>query len=160
MREHKRRLSLRTVASIHLKVAIGAWAVAMLAFTPDVLDNTLGASLTLGLGVTVVGTILSVVGIVRSAHQGAHVQSGLRLELSGIFFSFAGPVVYGIVQVYLIFTSERGDQRVGLAFLAYVMCAALFSRLVVVWRRRAGIPAAGMIAVGTNPIPLPPLTEK
>lgn len=132
-----RKLTLRHWAWLHFKLALLAWAIILLTYTPSSVVGALGMLVGFVAVVTIVGTAVSSVGIIMSA-QGLSTRAGvtgISVELIGLCFTTAGPLSYLITQVCLAFGPE-GEQRYALCLYAYAMCAALACRILIVVPRR------------------------
>lgn len=133
-----RKLTLRHWVWIHFKVAMLAWVTALMIYTPTKIHNALGLGVVLlFVAVTALGAVTSMVGIVMSAQSGTRTGViGISVELAGLYFMSAGPAAYLLTQVWLVFTATDGNQRIALCFQAYLICAALLCRIVIVAPRR------------------------
>lgn len=117
-------------AYIHFKLAIGvAWPIALWVFTPAVVNDALQRTIISAMsGVTIVGGIMSVVGLVMTAQRGKVRTIGVSIELAGIALLSSGPLAYFLTQATLALDNT---DRVALAFFSYAMLAALICRLVM-----------------------------
>ena len=135
---HKTRRTIRALkrltpvhwAYIHFKLAIGvAWPVALWVFTPaavnDALQRTIISTMS---GVTIIGGVMSIVGLVMTAQRGKVRTIGVSIELAGIALLSSGPLAYFLTQATLALDNS---DRVALAFFCYAMLAALICRLVM-----------------------------
>lgn len=137
MRKVLSRLTPRHWSWLHFKLALLVWSLTFLRYTPIRVDDTLGAQIVqLALGVTALGCLISMVGLIMSAQGGKAGVIGLSIELSGIYFTFAAPIVYFFTQVWLAASLPEGEQRYALGVYAYVVIAAMICRLVIVRPRR------------------------
>lgn len=131
-----RRLSSEDWFWIHFKFAMLVWACLILRFTPEAVFSTLGAVVFAFSIVTIVGVLMSIVGLSMSAQPDRIGLLGLTIEYSGLVFTMTGPVTYFFVQFYLSAKLESGDQRYALTALGYVVFAGLLARFNIVRRAR------------------------
>lgn len=129
-------LTVQDWAWLHFKAAVIVWAAVLWRFTPVRVEDALGGVIVAVAAATIVGGLISITGLIVAAQSRRLAVTGLSVELAGLWVMTAGPVPYLIVQVYLASTLPDGDQRYALCFLAYVLCAALAARIVIVIRRR------------------------
>lgn len=135
---HKTRRTVRALkrltpvhwAYIHFKLAIGlAWPTALFLFTPAVVNDALQRSIISAMaGVTIVGGLMSIVGLVMTAQRGNVRTIGISIELAGIALLSSGPLAYFLTQSTLAFDDQ---DRVALAVFCYAMLAALICRVVM-----------------------------
>lgn len=127
-----RRLSPVHWAYIHFKLALGvAWPITLWALTPTVVNEALQrAIVTTMASVTVIGGLMSVVGLIMTAQRGKARTIGVSIELAGIALLSSGPLAYFLTQATLAM-GAGGEQRTALAVYAYAMLAALICRLVM-----------------------------
>lgn len=118
-------------AYIHFKLIIGiAWPLTLWALTPAVVNEALQrAIVTTMASVTVIGGLLSIVGLIMTAQRGKVRTIGVSIELAGIAFLSSGPLAYFLTQAYL---ALENTERAALAVFSYAMLAALACRLVMV----------------------------
>lgn len=138
MAAHKTRRTLRALkrltpvhwAYIHFKLAVGiAWPVALFLFTPAVVNDALQRSIITAMsGVTVVGGLMSIVGLVMTAQRGNVRTIGISIELAGIALLSSGPLAYFLTQATL---AVNDQDRVALSVFCYAMLAALICRVVM-----------------------------
>lgn len=121
---------------VHFKIALLIWTILLMQFTPTAVFSALGVVIVVAMVVSMLGILISLVGLGMSAQPDKIGLLGLSIEYSGLLFTTAGPITYFIVQVYLAVTLPTGDQRIALCALGYVVCAALFARFRMVHRRR------------------------
>lgn len=127
-----RRLTPRHWGWLHFKAAMLLWMSLLLIFTPANVYEALGWVVWLIASVTIFGTLTSMVGLVMSAQHAKVAVLGLSIELAGLWFTAAGPVAYLITQMYLALNLHDGQQRYALCALAYLVCAALACRIIIV----------------------------
>jgi hypothetical protein len=135
---HKTRRTVRALkrltpvhwAYIHFKLAIGiAWPIALWAFTPAVVNDALQRTIVSSMaGTTILGGLMSVVGLVMTAQRGKVRTIGVSIELAGIALLSSGPLAYFLTQATL---ALENTERIALAFFCYAMLAALICRLVM-----------------------------
>jgi hypothetical protein len=135
--KYLKRLTLVHWAWVHAKVALGAWAVLLYLFTPERVNLALGwvliGSVTL---VTLVGAVVSVIGLIMSVQPGRIALVGLTVELSGLYFMLLGGAVPYLVTQFSLISSVSGSDRIALTAFAYAMCAFLVCRIALVTSRR------------------------
>lgn len=127
-----RRLTPVHWAYIHFKLALGvAWPITLWALTPAVVNEALQrAIVTTMASVTVIGGVMSVVGLVMTAQRGRTRTIGVSIELAGIALLSSGPLAYFLTQATLAM-GPGGEQRTALAVFSYAMLAALICRVVM-----------------------------
>lgn len=128
-------------AYLHFKLAIGvAWPATLWAVTPTVLHDALKMQM-VGLMclTTLLGALLSIVGLVMTAQRGRVRTIGVSVELAGIALLSSGPLAYFLSQTTLAF-SGNGHERAALAVFSYAMLAAIVCRLIMLipWFIREG----------------------
>lgn len=131
-----KRLTKADWSWFHFKIALLAWSITLLIYTPIPIANALGPVAAVFTSLTAVGVVISLVGLVMSAQIGKIGLIGLTVEYSGIIFTFAGPVNYLITQIYLAVKEPDGHNRYALCVLAYVVISALAARFRIVRNRR------------------------
>jgi hypothetical protein len=124
-------------AWIHAKLAVLAWAILFLIFTPNRVTSTLASFLATAVSLVVVlGIAMSIVGLYRSFSPSLRkARTGVSLELSGLYLAIAGPLAYCLTQFWLSF-GPGGDQRIALTAFAYSNVAFLLVRIVIVLSHR------------------------
>lgn len=138
MAPHKTRRTIRALrrltpvhwAYIHFKLALGmAWPVALFFYTPTVVNDALQRTIVSTMcGVTILGGVMSIIGLVMTAQRGKVRTIGVSIELAGIALLSSGPLAYFFTQATL---AMHDLDRVALAFFSYAMLAALICRLVM-----------------------------
>lgn len=133
---HFKKLSIRNLAWIHFKLALGvAWPIVFMIFPPTgpivELERPL---LNLWMSLTIFGTITSLVGYIMSLYEGKPGVLGVSIELAGLSLFSLGPLLYFLVQVYLAATGEF-ELRAALCVFAYAMCSVIIYRFVMVLPR-------------------------
>jgi hypothetical protein len=135
--KYLKRLTLVHWAWMHAKVALGVWAVLLYTFTPERVNLALGwvliGSVTL---VTLVGAVVSIVGLVMSVQLGRVALAGLTIELSGLYFMLLGGAFPYLVTQFSLAFGSAGSDRIALTAFAYAMCAFLLCRIALVTSRR------------------------
>lgn len=138
-----KNLTLQDWSWVHFKLAMIAWSIALYTFTPRAIMAALDWLAIMAPTVTIIGGVVSLVGLFMAVQPGRVGVLGLTIELSGLYFMTAGPIVYLIAQTYLASTLENGDQRYALTVLAYVICAALLCRILIVLPKRSRVSNSG-----------------
>lgn len=124
-------------AWLHAKVAIMVWAVLFFMYTPFQLQELLEYTI-IGLVsfVIVFGVGASIVGLFMSFSKYTIVaRRGENIEIAGLSLALAGPIVYFIARVWLIFSIQDG-QGIPIAALAYAITAFLLVRIIIVSTHR------------------------
>lgn len=145
------KISLRALRPAHwgwlnFKLVIGlAWPVLVLLAMPPAPAEVLGHVFGLAGLVTVIGTVISVIGLLMTAQPDSSVRTiGLSIELVGISFVAALPLTYAIAQVVLFVSGDPdGLSRIAIAILAWASVSALAARaltLIPAWRQEAVDP--------------------
>lgn len=134
--EPLRRLTVQDWVWLHFKAAMLVWAGVLWRFTPVRIDDALGGLTVAVSAVTILGGLVSITGLIVSAWSRRAAVRWLGVELSGITLMAVGPGAYFATQVWLAVTLPGGEQRYALCVLAYVLCAAVLARFVIVVRRR------------------------
>lgn len=134
--EPLRRLTIQDWVWLHFKVALMVWAAVLWRFTPVKVGDAIGSLIVAVSVVTLLGGLISVAGLIRSAWSRTAAVRWLGVELAGLTLMSVGPGAYFAVQVWLAATLADGEQRYALCVLAYVLCAAMLARVVIVRRRR------------------------
>lgn len=129
-------LTVQDWAWLHFKAAVLVWAAVLWRFTPVKVEDALGGVIVAVAVVTILGATTSIVGLVIAAQSRRVAVTGLGVELAGLWVMAAGPVSYLAVQWWLAARLPDGDQRYALVVLAYTLCAAVGTRIVIVIRRR------------------------
>lgn len=124
-------------AWVHAKVALGTWAALLLTFTPERVNSALGWTLIGSIAlVTILGALVSIVGLVMSVQAGRYALTGLTIELSGLYFMLLGGAVPYLVTQFSLTFAAAGSDRIALTAFAYSMCAFLVCRIALVTSRR------------------------
>ena len=124
-------------AWLHAKVAIMIWAVLFFMYTPfqlqELLEYTIiclvSSVIVFGVGVSIVGLFMSFSKYTTWARRGENI------EISGLSLALAGPIVYFLARVWLVFSINDG-QGIPIAALAYSITALLLVRIVIVVTHR------------------------
>lgn len=117
-------------AFIHFKAALGLLWIIPLMKSPSVQGATPPWFILAWGLLTTTGFVVSVVGLVMSAQTFQTRRDGLRVELTGIVLLMSAPAIYGLIQIGLWVTTGV-DRSIAIAF-AYIICAALVTRMVMV----------------------------
>jgi hypothetical protein len=135
--KYLKHLTLVHWSWLHAKVALGAWAVLLYIYTPERVDLALGWALigcvTL---VTLIGAVVSVVGLIMSVQPGRITLAGLAVELSGLYFMLFGGAIPYLITQFSLAGKGPGTDRIALTAFAYAMCAFLVCRIALVTSRR------------------------
>lgn len=146
-----KRISLRALRPahwgwLHFKLVLGLlWPCVLLPAHPVGTAAVLGHLLGLSALITIIGTAVSVVGLLMTAQPDSGIRTvGLSIELIGISFVAALPLTYLIAQVALFAGGDPfGLSRVAVAILAWATVSALAARaltLIPAWRQEAADP--------------------
>lgn len=139
-----RRITPRHWAWIHFKLALGlGWGTAVLFVTaPSIRETISEQSIQLWSIGTVIGGLISIVGIVVTVSRNEMWQiRGLGAETIGLVLLAGGPFQYLLIQVaYLV--NGQFDQRYQLAWFAYSMLAAIIVRMVIIIPQFVNVVAA------------------
>jgi hypothetical protein len=126
---------------LHAKVALAAWSILFVIFTPVVVAQTLTNTIAYVVaGFTLVGTIVAGYGLVRSTSPKTQLD-GLAVERIGLVFMGLGPLVYLVAQITIII-ADGNTQRIALAAFIYVVLAFIAVRLSIVSQKLARAEAA------------------
>jgi len=131
-----RRLTVQDWVWLHFKVAVITWAAVLWRFTPAKVGSAVGWLIAFAAIVTIVGGILSATALIVAAWSRRAAIHALAVEYSALWLMAAGPISYFGIQVWLSATLPDGDQRYALSVHAYVLCAVIAARIVIVYRRR------------------------
>jgi hypothetical protein len=125
-------MRIRDWAWVQVKLVVGiGWPVALLLYPPRVSAAALGPALVTVAVVTIVGAVVSLVGLFAARQRGGIAVVGLTIETVGIGFVLAGTIAYWLTQVSLL-GSVDGEQRIAFSWYSYGMAAAFAARLAIV----------------------------
>jgi hypothetical protein len=125
-----RRLTATDLAFLHFKAALGFMLFVPIFQSSSLKNQTTALFLWIWLAVTIIGLLVSVVGLVMGAQLDDMRRRGIRVEMTGLSLLLAGPLVFMAVQLGLFVTGGRSS---GLAVMfPYVVIAALLARMVMV----------------------------
>lgn len=124
---------------IHFKVSIVVWAIFYWMFTPAATIVALDATIRITwLTCAIAGAMISVAGMLMSLRESEWMKKrGVQTEVSGLSLMAVGPLVYFTTQLSLALGPvtdliPRPTDRLGTAWLGYVVLAAILGRLAVV----------------------------
>jgi nitrogen fixation/metabolism regulation signal transduction histidine kinase len=126
-----RRLSAVDIAWLHFKVALAVLLFIPLLASPTMQNSTTGVFLTAWVVVSVIGTLLSTIGLLLGAQRDGVRRAGIRLEMAGLCLLIVGPAAFMMILLGLMV--DGGTNRWTGIMFCYVICAALVSRMVTVW---------------------------
>lgn len=134
-----RNLKLEHWGWIHAKLAFLLWGFLYMFYTPNAPERELGTLLiTMQSFFVIVGATTSIIGLLIATSQDVQRRYfGFRIELVGLVLAICGPIVYFVTQLYLTCNPPPGadsKERVALVAFAYLACALLTARLIVVSR--------------------------
>lgn len=119
------------LAFIHFK-----FALAVLLMTPLMQLNSVKSSTTVWFlciwaSLTLLGFVVSVIGLVMSAQHDIKTRhNGFRTEMSGLVLLLVGPAVFAAIQAGVWY--ETGDSKAVAIAFCYVIIAAVYARMVMV----------------------------
>lgn len=124
-------------AWVNFKAAVGfVLPLSVLLNMPDALNGRLGPALLLWwAGLTIGGTVISLSGLTMFMHRHRHPKAGtigLSVELAGLAFMLAGPLVLLLAYVWLAVTDS--PRWVAIGFL-WGLCATILVRFTQVYPR-------------------------
>lgn len=137
-RKPKLKLQGQHWAWLNALVALGGWGVCIGLFTP-VSYGLLFQQPIIGIwaAVTVLGVAIVIVGVLWSVASSAVLRTlAVSIELIGLCFASAGPLVYFFAQVIQFFEpTSDGGTRYALTFFAYFALSMIIYRIVVLLPR-------------------------
>lgn len=117
-------------AYVHFKLSLGLLWIIPLTQSAYLQNKTAGWFILMWGALTTVGFLISVTGLVMSAQKFQTRRNGFRVEMTGLCLMMAAPLVYGLIQVGLVLSSGE-NRAIAIAF-AYIICAALIPRMVMI----------------------------
>ncbi len=136
-----KRVRLQDWAWVHFKFALGiAWPLLTLAALPPSVNTIQQGVVYAWFGLTIVGAILSIVGIIMSAQPGKAGVLGIPIELAGLVFLFAGPFLLFLVYMWLYFWPNGTEIRPTVIGLTWALWAGVLARSALIlprYRREA-----------------------
>lgn len=117
-------------AYVHFKAALGLLWIIPLSRSIYLQATTSPWFILLWGFITTAGFFISVTGLVMSAQKFKTRRNGFVVEMVGLWLIMAGPLVYGAIQIGLMVTTGQ-DRWIAAAF-AYIICAALIPRMVMI----------------------------
>lgn len=131
-----KRITLRRWSWIAFKASAFLWALHLILFTPPVVAQTLQSTIFLLAGTIMVGSLISIAGLVMVSQQGRTAVIGLSVELIGIILVTLSTAGYLWTQIHLAYTLPDGASRIAFCYLLVWIITALIARLVIVFPRR------------------------
>lgn len=143
-----RRLTFQHVGWLVFKVIMGiGWPIALITLTPISLLGSLGWVIYFMAITTLVGGVVSSLGLIATAQTGRLAVLGLSIELSGLSLFIVGPLTYAFTYTALSiygFGHISNITFIPITIFAYGMVAAIFNRILIVAPQRSleahGIP--------------------
>lgn len=121
-------------AWLNALVGLGVWGVCIGLFTP-VSYGLLFQQPIIGIWatVTVIGVVIAIVAVLWSVSRSAVLRTlSVSIELVGLCFASAGPLVYFFAQAVQFFVpTSDGGTRYALTFFAYFALSMIIYRIVV-----------------------------
>lgn len=130
------RVGLRHLAQLGYKASIVVWMVVLVFHTPKLASAALGGTIIVLAAVTILGAIVSGIGLIMSCQEGRVARSGLGLELAGLYSMVVGPLSYLITQIVLASTQPDGwALRSAFVCALLVILLSILSRIAQVAHR-------------------------
>lgn len=133
---HHNRIKLEQLSYVNARLSITLWGITYFLYPPRAVAEELGRGLiSVSAAMAVIGSLIGIFGFVLTSSGNLNrLYQGLILEFSGLLICFGGPFSFFVTSAYL---TLHLDEPQGHSFTAisYALCAFIFSRIAIIWRR-------------------------